>query len=344
MLMLLAASAPVLAADKPVSKRVECTVEITPNYLWHLLALGNVWDKKDRPYFERYRDSVTAADLKFIHQKRDLIVWGNGKSSPFTSFLFFIPFSSAKTDTEYFSYLEEVNQAAKNGTWAALFQKYSPDLVAYADQIDASPDQIRDFSQLTGIIKSNYPAYQQRVWPEVKKILDRERSGIESFFSQTNRIEQWEKALHMQYPGNAFTVVLTFANSLDHLPSANNLSATRNNFGVSGNDIKGTLELILHEIGIFTFTPVREKLQSDVTLQTDFIQSRGVLYQAIESYIEKKKGDLFGHSAIWEGPLQGGGTFDFPFFYRYYRENEKTLSPEALIRGAVNAYVKTHKE
>jgi len=100
--------------DEPL-KRVECTVEIMPDYIWHLFAISNLWDNDNSPYGEKYGYSVPAEDISFLHQNRDYIIWGHGRAAEFTRLLFFIPFSHEISPDEYFAYLDNIQKAAGDG-------------------------------------------------------------------------------------------------------------------------------------------------------------------------------------------------------------------------------------
>ncbi len=56
--------------DEPL-KRVECTIEIMPNYIWHLFAISNLWDNENSPYGEGYGYSVPEVDIRFLHKNRE---------------------------------------------------------------------------------------------------------------------------------------------------------------------------------------------------------------------------------------------------------------------------------
>ena len=122
------------------------------------------------------------------------------------------------------------------------------------------------------------------------------------------------------------------------MPSANNLSVSRNNFGVDIENIDWTIDLIVHEIGVFILFPILDNIQHDTELKTLFNNENNVIYQAFESYIEKKKEDITGKKVVWKGKMHNGATFNFPFFFEYYKKNDKLFDPEQLIRNAIKAY------
>jgi len=78
--------------------------------------------------------------------------------------------------------------------------------------------------------------------------------------------------------------------AVDKLPSANNLKYGRNNPGTRKQCRDYTIDLM-----------------ADSSLNSDFNRQNGVIYQAIESYVELAKGRITGKRVNWEGALHGGG-------------------------------------
>jgi hypothetical protein len=138
--------------------------------------------------------------------------------------------------------------------------------------------------------------------------------------------------------------VLSYANGLNPLPSANNVSPVRNNFGVRPEEemIGRIYELVLHEIGIFTFLPIIQKLASDPASQSEYMRRTNLGYVAVETFAEKRKDDLFGRSGKtflpqWEA--------EFRWLYDYYTRHDRPGADiEALLRGAVAEYIRVHGE
>ncbi len=277
------------ASDTYALKRVECKVEIMPNYIWHLFAIANLWDNENSPYGERYGYSVPAEDIGFLHQNREYIIWGHGRASEFTRLLFFIPFSHEISPDDFFSYLDDIVETASDGDWLNFLKEYCPQCIEANISFIFNDEQIVIFERIANIIKSNFSHYRNEIWGDVKQYLEKEKARIDSAFHNNHIIHSWEVALDMEYPGDGFYPVLTYANGMDNLPSANNLSDSRNNFGVPENSTQYNIDLIIHEIGVFALMPVIRSLFTDDSLQTKFIQENGIIYQAIESFIEYKK-------------------------------------------------------
>lgn len=105
-LLLIALVIPFSAAAQ---KKVTASVEITPNYIWHVFALSNLWDRPDSPYSDQYGQTIPEADKQFLYEHRDLIAWGGGigRGGMLAGGLFMVPLQNEITPEDYFAYLEE---------------------------------------------------------------------------------------------------------------------------------------------------------------------------------------------------------------------------------------------
>ncbi len=320
------------------TKQVECSVELVPNYVWHVFALSNIGDREVSEYKEMYGHTMRAADAELIHRHRELIAWGNGRSGRLTGVLFFVPLSNAMAPPEFLEYLDDLHDAAATSSWETFLDRYDGS-GNERDQLALSSGDVAVLAEVCRIFKANLPRYEKEVWPETRSILQREKSRIDKAFAERDVIGRWEAELGMELPGPGFVPVLTLANAIDHLPSANNLSLSRNNIGVSGQGTEHVIDLIVHEIGIFTLMPVIIELFEDPQLQSPIVQQHNVVYQAVESFIEWTKGRIEGTPRVWEGEIFGGGHFDFRWFFEYFeRETAKGIAVPELLRSAVESY------
>ncbi|HLP05990.1 MAG TPA: hypothetical protein VK152_11235 [Paludibacter sp.] len=327
------------ASEKSVSKKVKCSVEIMPNYLWHLFAVANLWNIEKSDYADKYRSTVAKNDLDYLYQQRSLITWGNSTSGMFASFLFFTPFVNEMPENGYFAYLDALEKAAKTSEWLPFMEKYCPQYINQIGSIKTSSEDIEVFCRIKGIIVKNFSQYKTRVWPEEKSRLYKLKAKIDVAFQNDAMISRWESALNTKYPEQDFYAVLTYPNGIDTgLPSANDFSSSRDNFGVAENNIDQCIDLIIHEIGIFCMMPLLHELQSDQAYQTAFYKEKNVVYQAVESYIEYKKGGLDKNRVEWKGAMFNGNRFDFPFFFKYYEGTEGKYGLEQTLRMAIGEY------
>jgi hypothetical protein len=332
-------SNPVSANEAP-NKNVKCTIEIMPNYLWHLLSLSNVWNKDHSQYTEEYENTISYSDRQYIFEHRNYIIWGNGNVAEFTQFLFFIPFRNEVSPQNYFNYLDQLTSTLKSRNWVPFIKKFCPEYSSIADRIQFTNDKTRILQTIINIIRSNFKIYETKVWPNVQKILKDKQLEIETYFRSNNIIRKWEESLKMQYPYDTFYPVLTYANGVDNLVSGNNLSNTRDNFGVSPQYIDSTIDLIVHEIGIFTILPIVMDIFNDTSLRSEFNVRKNVVSQAVESYIEEKKSLITGKSIKWNGAMVNGSEYDFQWFFSFYKRNEDIDTPDKIIRKAIQEYEK----
>ncbi len=294
-------------------KKITGSVEIVPNYLWHMFASANLWDNPENSYGDHYGHTIPSADRQFLYDNRALIAWGNGRTGMLTGGLFFVPLQNETTIEQYIAFLEEATATVPESYMSVT-------------------------SELIRIMKDNYAAFEREVWPLLEPELLKAKEMIEARFAGTDPIALWEKNLGRPYPGEKKELVLTYANYAD-LPSANDISMERNNFGIIPDEqtVEWVYQTVLHEIGIFAIMPIIRELQSDPSLQTELLKSGNIVYVAFETFAEKRKDDIFGSEPKvflpqWEE--------EYRWFYRWYREHDSPRAdPETLIRNAISEYV-----
>lgn len=292
-------------------KKVTASVEILPNYIWHILASSNVWDKSENPYGDQFGYTIPEADRRFFYDHRNLVAWGNSRGGMLAGGLFFMPLAVETSVDDYIAFLESLP---------------APDSLAAV------------CSEITRILKDNYRAFENEVWPGIKPKLMQSKDMIEASFAGTDPIATWERNLGMSFPGKGKVLVLSYANQVDNLPSANDLGPERNNFGIAPDEnvVNYVYNTVLHEIGIFTFMPVINTLQSDPSLRTDFLQSGNVVYVACETFAEKRKDDIFGGEKRVFLPQWLDA---YKWFYGYYEKNDRPDADiEKLLRNAIAEY------
>ncbi len=284
-----------------------------PNYLWHMFAASNLWDKPENPYGDKYGYTIPEADRQFLYDNRELIAWGNSQGGMLAGGMFFIPLQNETTIEEYVAFLEDAT--------AMVPESFVPIC-----------------KELVRIMRDNYPRFEREVWPLLEPDLLKAKDMIEARFSGTDPIALWEANLGLPYPGEKKELVLTYANHAG-LPSANDLGPERNNFGIIPDErvVESVRQTVLHEIGIYTIMPTIRKLQSDQSLQSDFLQSGNIVYVAFETFAEKRKDDIFGGERRvflpqWEA--------EYKWFYDYYLKHDFAgADPETLLRSAIAEFV-----
>ncbi len=294
-------------------KRITGSVEIMPNYLWHMFAASNLWDKPENPYGDKYGHTIPETDRQFLYDNREHIAWANSQGGMLAGGMFFVPLQSETTIERYIAFLEEATATV--------------------------PDSFVSLcKELIRIMRDNYPRFEREVWPLLEPDLEKAKAMIEARFSGTDPIAMWETNLGLPYPGEKKELVLTYANHVG-LPSANDLGPERNNFGIIPDEraVEWVYQTVLHEIGIYIIMPTIKKLMADTALQTDFLLSGNIVYVAFETFAEKRKDEIFGGERRvflpqWEA--------EYRWFYDYYLKHDFAgADPEPLLRAAIAEFV-----
>ena len=330
--------------NEQLPKKVECKIEIMPNYIWHLFAAANIWNIENSKYASLYGKSIPDDDKELLFTNRELLSWGNGIISKFTPLLFFIPFSQEITPNQYWDYLEITIKTMKSNSWDNFADQYCPSEKNRIVSFQFTNDDINKFIEIKNVIKRNFSIYENTIWDSQKKYLIDEKNSIDLFFAKQDIIKAWEQKLDIAYNADGFYPVLTYANGIDNLVSANNLSTSRNNFAVSIGNTNNTIDLMIHEIGIFTLWNTIMVIYSDPLYQTTEFQKTNVVYQAVESYIEIIKGKITGSMSEWEGKMYSGESFEFGWFFNFYKDKIGTYRSEKLIREAIIEFSKARKK
>ncbi len=299
-------------------KKITASVEIMPNYVWHILASSNVWDDPENPYDEAYGHTIPAADKQFIYDHRTLFAWGNSRLGTLTVGVFFAPLQQPTTIDDYLAFREDFSTTM--------------------------PDSLQAiYRETSRIFRENYEAFEQQVWPGIEPKLLQAKGMIEARFVGEDPIARWEENLGRSFPGEGKELVLSYANWVNGLPSANNFSMVRNNIAIVPEEtaVGHIYELVLHEIGVFTCMPLIESLMSDPTLQTGFLQQGNSVYVAIETFFEKRKDDLFaGPKRVFLSQWEA----QYHWFYDYFtRHDRPSADIEAVLRSAIAEYVRVNQ-
>jgi hypothetical protein len=299
-------------------KEVIASIEVLPNYLWHIFASSNIWDKDTSPYSDKYGHTVLQTDREFIYNHRELIAWANGKSGDLTGGIFFYP----------------LREKIDIGEYIALLNRLTDEMKGHV------PDELyRICLDVTAIMGRNYRYFKDNVWPEIKPLLEDAKAKLEDKFEGHDPISEWEKGLGLTYPEDKKELVLSYANQLDCLPSANDISPVRNNFGITADEstINYVYDLIIHEIGIFTIKPVIDSLYANKEINNQFNLDNNIIYIAFETFIEKKKDDIFRTKPKIFLPQWAD---QYKWFYEYYKQYDAAGAAgiDSLLKNAITAF------
>lgn len=353
------------AEVRPAEKPIRCSVELLPNYLFHLFVLGEIWKDRgmlDEAYIKAYGATLPAGDREALHRNRAWLAWGNGQSGALTGWVFFWPLHGGKLQDgkDYIVYLEALQKAYASPEGMRAFNAACPALavgdwdIRYFDQRRKQdpkgfPAEGQALQEFTDVVRRNLAAYEKSVWPQERTKLEAARPAIEGVFAGTRSLEQWEAYLQTPFPGPAFTLVLTTPNR--KAPDANDLSPLRYNFYFSPDKPQELGHYVQHEIGTNLLRGPRQRLDRDPALAREIEQvgcrPQGVIWRAFEAlaefYLQKVTGKP---RKIWSGKGFDGQPFDFPVFFEAYdREfaRDPKQGPEQMMRHGVAAFLARKK-
>jgi len=317
-------------------KKIVPKIELLPNYLWHIYAIANLWSKDKLDYSIIHKSMMSVENRDFLHENRELLVWGNGRGGRFTGLLFFIPLKLEFMDfAEYLSFLDSLFNSIKSRNWVMFKEKY--DFHYDMSKIVFSKEEIDFLESYNGIMKRNHSEYLNKLWPVHKVRLKETADFITGYFEEKRAIEKWEEFLNKQFPADELNIVLTVANK--SLPSANNLSRTRYNFYYKPDSKEDLCKFILHEIGTNLLSEDLHINYKDEELQTKVINENNLVWMAFEALAEYSKSIIFEtEKAVWSGEMFGGGMFRFSEFYEFYNTynwDKSNLNYATVMKEAV---------
>jgi hypothetical protein len=317
-------------------KNIIPKIEFLPNYLWHIFAICDLWNKPTLTYKLENQNYISQDDRLYLNKNRERIAWGNGRCGDMMGLLFAIPLGLREISFEdYLEYLELLIKASIENDWVYFVEKY--DIVYDMSNVQLPESYIKFLKRYKTIISNNYKCYLNKKWQTHQVKLHTTAEYIDHYFGKLNVINSWEDFLGLTLPLENFEIILTIAN--ENLPSANDLSRHRYNFYYEPNNLEHLVTFILHEIGTNLLSEFLHKNYNDPDLQTEFIQQNNLCWQAFESLAEFTKAQLFNMKAeIWNEEIYGGGKYRFPVFYDFYSKidfKNNKLPYDKLMKNAI---------
>lgn len=307
--------------------------EIMPNYFWHIMSLANVFSIDKSNYKSLYKDYYLP-EMSYIYENREQFVWGNGITSVYSILLFFLPFRKELSEIEFFNYLLAIENSINGKTLAKYIKKIAKQFSHNNYNIISK----ENYQKVLAIFLNCFKVFQTLYKTEIEPSLSEVSTELEKRLDN-DIFQKWEKQLDFKYQFNEFNIILTYANSVDsNLPNANNLSLTRNNFGISLNNLDYIIDLIYHEIGVFMLMPKITKFFSYNNKNIEIVEKHNLKYQAFESYIEYQKSKIGIGLNIWQTKMQNGLEMEMNWFIEYYRKNE-TKNIVKTLKNAVDSYI-----
>jgi len=336
-------------------KAIVGTTELIPNYLMHMLVVGDVWSTNSA-YANKYSKFVRTDAIQYIHNNRQLIAWGNGTGGPLASPLFFIPSAlGLNNESELKAYFSDVSSGFNDGfrTFKRVYSKRLPGKdLWWTSELSGKNRRTykKTFDELATVFIENFNSYKENVWPIEKRKLEKTSKKLTAHFKGRKSIEQWEETVRLSFPGDTFFIVLTSANA-SPAPSANDLSRTRYNFYYSPQGFTALTRFINHEICTNLLYDTVRKLYGDRDINRALHKAnlgQNVIWQAFEALAEfynKRNRTNMGKDA-WTGTSFSGDNLNFEPFYKIYNtelKQDPSQSAETLMRKGVMGYIKTHR-
>ena len=234
-------------------KQVRAVVEIGPNYVFHLMAVARVGF--DSEYADRYQGSVLPDDVAYIQKHKDQLTFGGGSSSelvgPIIVFPAYFNLNSKEMIQEHYDLLDV---SLANDDYQPYLDRYK----SHIKKLDKwwftiNEELLKQFLpyrnlilELGKIIVRNFDLYLDSVWVKERPRMDEVAESINSHFSISDRIGEWEAFTGMTFEFDEYNIVLTSA--IKGGPNANSMGYDRVLF-YSETQLDPMMQLISHEIG-----------------------------------------------------------------------------------------------
>ena len=159
-----------------------CVVEAVPNYLLHLTAVAGLpWPN---PYAEAWGHTVDPESAHVLQLHAPALQWGQGVTGDLAPFFVLLPaYLPLKSEHELFEYLQALDQAMRNRDYRELRDPYHRAHERLKDWLfdfegffysraEVYEGYLRAIRQLVSVYERSYPAWHDRVWPEVEDDLE----------------------------------------------------------------------------------------------------------------------------------------------------------------------------
>lgn len=311
-----------------MSKKIIARSTITPNYLYHLMAVGRIVFDSD--YADRYQESVAPRDITTLQQHRELISFGAGSGGDLIDVIIGLPMvanlTSALAFTEYF---QDVDRVATSHDIYPFMKKYrlypeymQPWFSVGHEDMRVMVQYRDEIAQLGALIARNFAAYEASVWPKEKPCLDVVAAKLIEHFADTHTIAAWEKMTGLEYERPAFYVEL--ASAIKNGPNANSFAYDHVVFYHETPWDKLT-HLVSHEIGTHLLIVIFREFQTSHDVDA------AVLYHAVESLAMFYNTRILETTQLAYNLEQYGGKEYLEFYDALYQRNP-LLTPREMLR------------
>ena len=314
-----------------MTKEIMVTAEEVPNYIFHLMTLGNIVPE-DPEYISLYKDSLPAEDQAYLSEHRDMLYWGDGNTAVLTVPFFFIPayinFQSSQDFNEYFDLLSSALHSADFNPFITKYNSYIKKMelmfgpINMEEYLQALIPYSQNVDEIGNIYKRNFQSYHLEVWPKEKIKLEQTAALLNTELQKYDLIGQWEKLIGKEFETDNYQIILFSSNK--NGPNANSLGYERNTF-YYGNDPEFIIQFISHEVG----THLLIENYHEVMQMNQFEFSE--LYGAFENLAEFYSVDFILKN---KNPLIGYDVETYYTIYQNLYEQNKNITPnEFMIKG-----------
>ncbi len=328
------------------TKTIRATVEIGPNYLFHLVAVARAGFESD--YADRYRESVRPADLRLLEECRSRLAWADGHTGDLTEPALFLPaylgLDSAAAFGEYFTL---VSDAARSGDCRAFLERYAGRLAHTADWVQtvdtawvgrlaSAPGSAEGLGRLGTIFAVNFPAYEERVWPVERGDIESAAAKLNGYLAGLDLIGRWEDLTGLSFRADVYEIILVSA--IKDGPNANSVGHDRNVF-YSGSDFGWLTQFVSHETGThiligmlkeFLHRAARDTAGGEPGCTEAAAYPFDLVYRAYENLARFYNSLILGTRGLYGMPDHYRSR-EFEAVYRRLHERNPRLSPREML-------------
>ncbi len=240
-------------------KEVIATVEMGPNYVFHLLAVAGIGFRSE--YGETYAHTVEPGDLAFLREHAGLLWFLDGRGGALAGKGVFAPaYLSLDTEHDFEKYFALACRGflGEPGPFLARYGERLRGLNAWLDPMDeayfagvlalgpAADPVTAVFRELGAVYARNLATYAREVWPAERPALERLASHLNDFLRGRGIIGAWERLTGLPFLFAPYQIVLVSATA--NGPDMNSLGYDRNVF-YAGTDFDDIVHRISHETG-----------------------------------------------------------------------------------------------
>jgi len=233
-----------------MQKVIRVKYEIFSNYNAHLLGVAQIGFNSN--YSETYYNTVNSEDLKFLQENKNLLRWGDGRTSQLTEiFIFFPNYINLKTKSEMIIYFNLLNEAIEKKSFNNFKNKYQSYISNLNNWFKPNFDSHlysfnNEIKRISEIYIKNFDNFLNDAWPIEKVKIQNKVKILKNHLSKFNFIELWENLTNLNFKYSYYDIVLS--SGIKNGPTANSLGYEKNWFYYDS-DTEWFIQFICHETG-----------------------------------------------------------------------------------------------